>query len=127
MNRFILRHAESGIQFTLYSPSGRALAVSKPYATLDACKKAIRALMLHAPTAPAVTADKPHSNPKFELLTVDGGVCYALKAPNGKTVLTSAPFATQKACLRALSMLRTGVRDATVWLEQYRTLLPLKI
>ena len=127
MNRFILSRTEAGVQFTLRGKNDRVLATSKPYATLDACKKAIRALIQHAPTAPVVAAEKAHSNPKFELLTGDGGVFYALKAPNGKTVLAAGPFATQKACLRALAMLRAGVCDATVWLEQYRTLLPLKI
>ena len=127
MNRFILTRTEAGVQFTLRSHTDRVLAVSKPYATLDACKKAIRALMQHAPTSPVVEAGISHSNPKFELAVGDEGCFYELKAPNGKTVLSAGPFATKKACLRALSMLRTGVQDATVWLEQYRTLLPLTI
>ncbi len=118
MGRFILTRTEAGVQFTLRSERERVLAVSKDYATLDACKKAVCSLVQCASDAPVVFhGEGSRPNPKIEVTETVGGFFYEVKAPNGKSVLTAGPFATRKACLRAISMLRAGVQNAAVSLE----------
>ena len=128
MGRFLVSRAENGVVFTLYSETGRVLAASKPYANLDACKKAIRSLVRYAPVCPVVLRDEGrHANPKFALCEMARGFRCEMLAPNGKAVLSVGPFATKKACLRTVSMLRTGVENATVELEQGGSRIPLKL
>ena len=118
MGKFIIKRTALGDQFILRSDSGRTLAVSRHYATLDACKKGIASLVIHAPLMPVVdtTQGEYGPNPKFEIVSAKGGVAYLVKSPNGKTVITSPDYATKKACLRAISMLRTGVLDCEILL-----------
>ena len=113
MGKFIITRTTAGDRFSLKSDSGRTLAVSRHYATLDACKKGIASLVIHAPLMPVVdaTAGEYGKNPKFEVVSDAKGVRYLAKSPNGKTVITSPVYATKKACLRAISMLRSGVLD----------------
>lgn len=128
MGRFIITRTEAQVQFVLHSQSGRVLAVSKTYATLDACKKSICSLVQYAPLCPVVfRGEGRHANPKFEIIAAADGFFYEMKAPNGKSVLSAGPFATRKACLRAVSMLRTGVQNAQVLLEQAGRLYPLTV
>lgn len=130
MGRFIVSRSAAGDRFMLQSESGRTLAVSKNYAGLDACKKGICSLMRDAPVAPVVNRTKGErgSNPKFELIaTAEGGLCYALLAANGKRVLSSAPFADQKSCLRAISILRREVVGAEVVFARPAGLVPLTV
>ena len=116
MSRFLVSRTASGVRFLLESDSGRILITSKDYATLDACKKGLCSLVYYAPIAPVVEAasDATAPNPKFEISRVESGLCFALKSANGKSVVESPTFATRKACLRAISMLRTGVQGAEV-------------
>ena len=118
MGKFIITRSAAGDRFSLVSESGRTLAVSRHYATLDACKKGIASLIINAPLMPVVdaTLGEYGPNPKFEIVSATGGVAYLVKSPNGKTVITSPDYATKKACLRAISMLRTGVLDVEILL-----------
>ncbi len=113
MGQFIITRTPKGDRFQLKSDSGRTLAVSRHYATLDACKKGIASLVINAPLMPVVdaAAGEYGPNPKFEIVGADGGLSFWVKSPNGKTVITSPVYATKKACLRAISMLRQGVVD----------------
>lgn len=130
MSRFIIFRDASGVRFHLKADNGRTLAVSKYYATLDACKKGICSLTFYAPIAPLVdtTAGQYGANPKFEITKDEsGGYCYALKSANGKSVLACAPMETRKACLRAVAMLRTGVLGAEVVMDTPRQFTPLTV
>ena len=128
MSRFIMTRTEVGVQFTLRSDKERVLAVSKPYATLDACKKAVCSLVQYAPACPVWLASEGHcANPKFEITETAEGFCYDMKAPNGKSVIAAGPFVTKKACLRAVSMLRARVQNATVQMEQPDGMRPLTV
>ena len=130
MSSFIISRGALGVRFILKADNGRTLALSKDYATLDACKKGICSLTFYAPIAPVVdaTVGEYGANPKFEITNGDkGGYCYALKSANGKSVLSCAPMETRKACLRAVAMLRTGVLDAEVVLDTPRQLMPLTV
>ena len=130
MSRFIISRGALGVRFLLKADNGRTLAVSKYYATLDACKKGICSLNFYAPIAPVVdaTVGEYGANPKFEITKGEsGGYCYALKSANGKSVLCCAPMETRKACLRAVTMLRTGVMDAEVVMDTPRQLTPLTV
>ena len=130
MSSFIISRGALGVRFILKADNGRTLALSKYYATLDACKKGICSLTFYAPIAPVVdaTVGEYGANPKFEITNGDkGGYCYALKSANGKSVLSCAPMETRKACLRAVAMLRTGVLDAEVVLDTPRQLMPLTV
>ena len=111
MGQFIITRTPKGDSFCLKSDSGRTLAVSRHYATLDACKKGIATLIINAPLMPVVdaTVGEYGKNPKFEMVSAEGGFAYLAKSPNGKTVIASPAYATKKACLRAISMLRSGV------------------
>lgn len=125
MGRFVITRTEAGVSFVLYSERGRVLAVSKAYATLDTCKKAICSLVQYLPACPVTfRGEGQHANPKCE---ITDGYAFEIKAPNGKSVLTQGPFATRKACLRAVSMLRAGVQDAEVLLSQAGQARPLKV
>lgn len=119
MGRFIVTREAAGYRFTLLSDKGRTLATSPLYTTIDACKKGICSLALYAPAAPlwVATAGEKGENPKIEITGTEGAFCYAVKARNGKSVLRSAPHKTRKACLRAVSMLRKGVKGAMVFLS----------
>ena len=116
MGRFIVSRTAAGVRFLLQSDKGRALAVSKEYATLDACKKGICSLVYFAPIIPVIDLSRGESgpNPKFEIDADEKGFSFAMKSANGKSVITAPGFATRKACLRAISMLRTGVLGAEV-------------
>ena len=118
MGKFIITRTALGDRFVLLSDSGRTLVTSRPYATLDACKKGIASLVFNAPLMPVVdaTLGEYGPNPKFEILGAEGGLFFGVKSPNGKTVITSPVYATKKACLRAISMLRTGVLDFEILL-----------
>lgn len=116
MGRFIISRSAAGDRFLLQSDTGRTLAVSRNYATLDACKKGIRSLVTYLPCSPIVDASAGETgpNPKCEIVKEGGGYVYFIKSPNGKTLLTCPPMQTKKAVLRALSMLRSGVLQAEV-------------
>lgn len=118
MGCFIISRTPSGDRFLLQSEAGRTLASSRDYATLDACKKGICSLVYYAPIAPIVdrSAGEYGPNPKFEITADESGALYYnMKSANGKSVITDGPFATKKACLRAIAMLRTGVMNADVF------------
>lgn len=129
MGRFIVSRTAAGDRFTLQTGAGYTLATSRPYATLDACKKGISSLIANAPTVPVVdlTAGERGPNPKFEISGEEGGFFFALKSANGKAVVTSNPYATKKACLRAISMLREAVREHEVVLEQGNNRAPIAV
>jgi uncharacterized protein YegP (UPF0339 family) len=129
VGRFIVMREGEAYRFVLLSDKGRALASSAPYAHMDACKKGICALAIHAPAAPLTdaTAGERAGNPKIELTARDGAFYYAVKARNGKEVLHSVPHKTRKACLRAVAMLRTGVQGAGVYLRTEAGDLPLTV
>lgn len=118
MGCFIISRTPSGDRFMLQSDAGRTLITSKDYATLDACKKGICSLVYYAPIVPVVdaTAGEYGPNPKIEITAGEGGeLFYNLKSANGKSVVEDGPFATKKACLRAIAMLRTGVQSCEVF------------
>jgi len=127
MGRFIISRTAAGDSFTLQSGAGYTLATSRPYATLDACKKGIISLITNAPTVPVVdlTAGERGPNPKFEIASAEEGFVFSLKSANGKAVVTSNLYATRKACLRAITMLREGVREYSVLFAQGEELLPV--
>lgn len=129
MGRFILSRDASGVRFLLESDTGRTLAVSKQYATLDAAKKGICSLVYYAPIIPLIdtAAGESAPNPKFELLQEKDGFAYAMKSANGKVVIAAGGFATRKACLRAIAMLRTGVQGAEVLLAKPAGFSPLTV
>lgn len=129
MGRFIISRTAAGDSFTLQSGGSYTLAISRPYATLDACKKGIASLIANAPTVPVVdlTAGERGPNPKFEISGKEGGFFFALKSANGKAVFTSNPYATKKACLRAISMMREAVREHEVVLIQKNDRAPIAV
>ena len=113
MGKFIITRTAAGDSFCLQSDRGHTLAVSRRYATLDACKKGIASLIVNAPVMPVrdATAGERGPNPKFEIVSGERGFLFLVKSPNGKTVITSQSYATKKACLRAIAMLRRGVLE----------------
>lgn len=118
MGCFIISRTPSGDRFMLQSDAGRTLITSKDYATLDACKKGICSLVYYAPIVPVVdgSAGEYGPNPKFEITANEQGeLFYVMKSANGKSVVEDGPFATKKACLRAIAMLRAGVVDSDVF------------
>ncbi len=127
MGRFIISRSAAGDRFILQSGNGQVLAVSKTYATLDACKKGIASLVVHAPIMPVrdLSAGEGGPNPKCEIVAAGKGFSYRVKAANGKVVITSVPYATKKACLRAVAMLRSGVADYEILFERQAGLVPL--
>ena len=127
MGRFLISRDEAGVCFCLQAENGRRLATSRTYATLDACKKGIASLIANAPTVPLVdsTAGERAPNPKIEIVAAAAGIGFVLKSANGKSVLTSPAYATKKACLRAVSMLRLGVQNAEVVMVQSAGLVPV--
>lgn len=127
MGKFIISRDDSGVRFCLMAENGRRLAVSRAYATLDACKKGIASLIVNAPVVPLVdsSAGKRAPNPKIELVSLGDGFGFVLKSANGKSVITSSRYATKKACLRAVAMLRSGVVGAVVLLRQNGTDVPV--
>ena len=129
MGRFLMMREGECYRFVLLSDKGRALAASAPYATADACKKGICSLALYAPTAPLTdaTAGERSGNPKIEITEQNGALFYAVKSRNGKSVLRSAPHKTRKACLRAVAMLREGVKGASVSLATEQGEIPLTV
>lgn len=129
MGRFIVSRTATGERFLLQSDAGRVLCTSREYATLDACKKGIASLVRFAPTAPLVdsTAGESGANPKFEITRAADGFVFELKAANGKSVILSGTYATKKACLRAVSMLRSGVAGAELFFSHPAGLQPLKM
>jgi uncharacterized protein YegP (UPF0339 family) len=129
MGTFYIKKNARGVRFLLRSETGRALTESADYATLDACKKGIASLIVNAPLAPVrdLTMGERGANPKFEITGREGAFVFCLKSPNGKCVVTSAPFATRKACLRAISMLRLGVADYEIVMERREEKIPLVI
>ena len=92
---------------------GEKVAVSKVYASLDTCKKGIAALM-QAGSAPIVPLGTPAPNPKFEVSATREGYRFIFRSQNGKDVLISRVYATEKAMRRAISMLCRAVDPATV-------------
>jgi uncharacterized protein YegP (UPF0339 family) len=129
MGTFYIKKNARGVRFLLRSETGRALTESADYATLDACKKGIASLIVNAPLAPVrdLTMGERGANPKFEITGGEGAFVFCLKSPNGKCVVTSAPFATRKDCLRAISMLRLGVADYEIVMERREEKIPLVI
>ena len=129
MGRFIVSRTATGECFLLQSDVGRVLCVSREYATLDACKKGIASLVRFAPKAPIVdsTAGECGANPKFEITRTVGGFVFELKSANGKSVIVSGTYATKKACLRAIAMLRGGVANAEVFFSRPAGLQLLKM
>ena len=127
MGRFIVTRTADGVRFLLESSSGMALATSRCYKNLDACKKGIASLVADLPTVPLVdaTEGKRAPNPKVELIASGRGYAFLIKAPNGKTVIASPDYATKKAARRAVSMLRAAVLDATLVFVREAGLSPL--
>lgn len=127
MGKFIVSRSAAGDRFRLFSDVGHTLAVSRQYATLDACKKGIASLITNAPHVPLVdsTAGEYGPNPKFEIVAAKKGFSFVLKSANGKSIVTSRSYATKKACLRAIAMLRTGVLSWEILFEGREGLVPL--
>jgi len=128
MGRFIISRTSRGVRFSLQTESGYTLAVSKDYATLDACKKGICALVQCAFAAPVLdTAQGTRSaNPKFEITEGESGFLCIFRAPNGKRVL-EREMRTRKACLRAITMVRRAVCDAAILYDNGSALAPLTV
>ncbi len=129
MGRFIISRSAAGDRFLLQSDGGMTLAVSRDYATLDACKKGICSLVTYLPLAPVVDASAGETgpNPKCEIAKEGGGYVYYIKSPNGKTLLSCQPMQTKKAVLRAVSMLKEGVLEAEVLFWRKAGYTPLKV
>lgn len=127
MSKFLISRTADGVCFSLLADNGRRLAASRTYATLDACKKGIASLIVNAPTVPLFdsSAGEYGANPKFEIVADGEGFGFLLKSANGKSVITSSRYATKKACLRAVAMLRSGVVGAVVLLRQNGTDVPV--
>ncbi len=127
MGKFIITRSAAGDRFFLQSDSGHTLAVSRHYATLDACKKGIASLIVNAPVIPVLdaTAGEYGPNPKFEIIAAEVGFAFLMKSANGKSVLHSPAYATKKACLRAIAMLRRGVTDYELLFHTKEGLTPL--
>ncbi len=127
MGQFIISRSAAGDRFSLRSDSGRILAVSRDYRTLDACKKGIASLIVNAPVIPVLdaTVGEYGKNPKFEITAAGTGFVFLMKSANGKSVLTSPAYATKKACLRAITMLRRGVSDYEILFYTKEGLTPL--
>ena len=129
MGRFIVTRTATDVRFLLESAGGMALAISRGYKNLDACKKGIASLVADLPTAPLVdtTAGEKGPNPKIEMVGDGKGYFFLVMARNGKSVLTSPVYATRKAAKRAISMLRTAVLDAAVVMVRAVDEIPLKV
>lgn len=127
MGRFIITRGEEGVRFLLESTGGMALAASRPYKTLDACKKGIASLVAELKGAPLVdaTAGESAPNPKIEVVEEDGGYALFVKARNGKSVIATQAYATKKAARRAASMLRKAALGATLYFAREAGLTPL--
>ncbi len=127
MGKFIISRSAAGDRFCLQSDIGHTLAVSRHYATLDACKKGIASLIVNAPVIPVLdaTVGEYGPNPKFEIIAADKGFAFLMKSANGKSVLHSPAYATKKACLRAIAMLRRGVADYELLFHTKEGLTPL--
>lgn len=127
MGKFIISRSAAGDRFSLQSDIGHTLAVSRDYATLDACKKGIASLIVNAPVIPVLdaTAGEYGPNPKFEIVAAEGGFAFLMKSANGKSVLHSPAYATKKACLRAIAMLRRGVANYEILFYTREGLTPL--
>ena len=72
MGKFIISRTAAGDRFILQTDRGYTLAVSRRYATLDACKKGIVSLIANAPTVPVrdLLSGERGPNPKFEILGI---------------------------------------------------------
>lgn len=127
MGKFIVSRSAAGDRFVLQSDHGQTLAVSRHYATLDACKKGIASLIVNAPVMPVcdATVGEYGPNPKFEIVAGKGGFAFLVKSANGKSVITSPAYATKKACLRAIAMLRRGVCDYEILFHSKEGFTPL--
>ena len=127
MGKFIISRSAAGDRFSLQSDIGHTLAVSRDYATLDACKKGIASLIVNAPVIPVLdaTVGEYGPNPKFEIVAAEGGFAFLMKSANGKSVLHSPAYATKKACLRAIAMLRRGVANYEILFYTKEGLTPL--
>ncbi len=128
MGRFVVTRTAAGDRFLLQGEGGRTLAVSRYYANLDACKKGMRSLCRFAPVAPVVDvgAGEYADNPKFALYGGEGWR-FELMAANGKSVIVSPEYATKKACLRAISMLKGGVGKVEAVLSEPAGFRPLTL
>ena len=129
MGCFVISQTAAGVRFLLRSDAGQTLAVSKNYASLDTCKKGIRSLILTLPQAPVVDlcAGESGPNPKCEIDGKEGAYVYRFKSPNGKTVIESRPVQTEKAALRAISMLKEAVAEPKMMFWQKEGYVPLKL
>ena len=127
MSRCIVSRTAAGVTFLVQSAGGRTVAVSKPYANLDACKKGIVSLFSVLKTAPTKEVGEGGPNPKCEIGEDGHGFSFTVKSRNGKAVLTSVPYATKKACLRALSILRQCGEECEVLFDRQAGLLPLTV
>lgn len=127
MGKFIISRSLAGDRFLLQSDHGQTLAVSRHYATLDACKKGIASLIVNAPVMPVLdaTVGEYGPNPKFEIVAGERGFAFLVKSANGKSVINSPDYATKKACLRAIAMLRRGVCDYEILFHSKEGFTPL--
>lgn len=127
MGKFIISRSLAGDRFLLQSDHGQTLAVSRHYATLDACKKGIASLIVNAPVMPVrdATVGEYGPNPKFEIVAQENGFAFLVKSANGKSVINSPVYATKKACLRAIAMLRRGVCDCEILFHSKEGFTPL--
>lgn len=127
MGKFIVYRTAAGDRFFLRSDTGHILAISHHYATLDACKKGIASLIVNAPVIPVLdaTVGEYGPNPKFEIVERDPGFAFVMKSANGKSVITSPAYATKKACLRGIAMLRHGVESYELLFHNKEGLTPL--
>ncbi|MBQ9801908.1 MAG: DUF1508 domain-containing protein [Clostridia bacterium] len=127
MGKFIVYRTAAGDRFFLRSDTGHTLAISRHYATLDACKKGIASLIVNAPVIPVLdaTVGEYGPNPKFEIVERDPGFAFVMKSANGTSVITSPAYATKKACLRGIAMLRHGVESYELLFHNKEGLTPL--
>lgn len=127
MGKFIISRSLAGDRFVLQSDHGQTLALSRHYATLDACKKGIASLIVNAPVMPVrdATVGEYGPNPKFEIVAGENGFAFLVKSANGKSVINSPDYATKKACLRAIAMLRRGVCDYEILFHSKEGFTPL--
>ena len=114
MGRCIVSRGSEGVSFLLESDHGEKIVVSKAYASLDTCKKGIAALIGEGRTAPLVWRGKKAPNPKIEVFKDEAGYRFVLRSVNGKDVLSSRPYATEKALRRAVAMLRRALDSCEV-------------
>lgn len=114
MGKFTLKKVPTGIKFDLRADNGEIIAVSEVYKTEAACKAGIQSICRYAPAAATEDltepAEKPVSNPKFQLYRDRSGAYrFRLRARNGKIIAASEGYTTKNAALLGIESVKENV------------------